>query len=176
MAYWNKALTDLLTQDEKHSSFCVSSQVFHGCLKKLGLSFGHPVVDDIMLKCIIQANGDVNFQGLLSSTENFTQSKDSLSVNKSLGIDVLDKAKQMVPVRTRNQHLQSSRIQHLLDHSSHKSEKSTENGRKQMFNTIQHLIRELDVGTLSCNDFRVSGNRYFCHSILFCTVNAFQST
>ena len=157
MAYWTKALIDLLMQDEKHSNFRASSQVFHASLKKLGLSFGHPVVDDIMLKCIIQANGDVNFQGLVNALESSTQNKISLPVNKPQDKDVSEKTKKMVPVMTRNQQLQSSSIQHLLDHSSHSDEKSTLNVRKEMFDTIRHLIRELDVGTLSCNDFRVGG-------------------
>ena len=165
--HWYKALIKLLMQDRKHSSFQVSSQVFQSCLQKLGMSFGHPVVDDIMLKCVIQTNGDVNFHGLINALESGTPEKTSL-LHKRIDEEISTTQNNGSRGRLRNQ---QSSIQQLLDHSSHDT-KSTQNPRKEVFDTIRRLIRELDVGILSSDDFRVSSAQkeiYRRTLLLWCT-------
>ena len=157
---WYKALTKLLMQDVKQSNFQVPSQVFHRCLKNLGMSFGHPIVDDIMLKCVIQANGDVNFRGLIGTLESATPEKRSVLHKRP---DNNNFKTQQHSKTIRSPRNQQSSMQHLLDHSSHHA-KSTQNSRK--FDTIRGLLRELDLGTLSCNDFLVGAIFNFYCSIM----------
>lgn len=168
---WSNALTNLLMQDGKQSNFQVPSQIFHRCLKNLGMSFGHPIVDDIMLKCVIQANGDVNFHGLIGTLESATPEKRSVLHKRSDENNFKTQQHSKIFISPRNQ---QSSMQHLLDHSSHHA-KSTQNSRKKVYDTIRGLLRELDLGTLSCNDFLVCVRFKFHYNIMCLGVGEYRN-